>query len=189
MRDRGVAEAPARAKHGLGRDLVGDADPRCDGVRIGVYQVAIAAARAGSLIEHRAEPAVGIGIGNVPVESAGAIPQFPHRRLQVVAQTVIEGQLAADLPGVLHEEAPRRAPVLRIDRVADGRAVVGAQQEAGEVVADAGTARKRLPVERLAGFRAAETIRGTQADVADIGEGVDLPLAAGLVTCGCRGPR
>ena len=60
-------------------------------------------------------------------------------------------------------------------------AIVGAQQETGEVVADTRTAGKSLSVQRLGRFVAAEAVGRAQADVADIGERIDLPFAAGLV--------
>ncbi len=62
LRDLPVAEAPTGAKHGLGIDLISQAQARSNGIRVSADQIAVAAASAGAFVDYSAQAAIRIWI-------------------------------------------------------------------------------------------------------------------------------
>src|SRR5262249_25584426 len=98
------------------------------------------------------------------------------------AESIIEREFAADLPGVLDEESPGGLSILRIGTVGDRGRIKVTEQKAGETVTNRGPARQRGAVKRLRCLRRAESELRAQTDIRLVGERVYLPFATRLIT-------
>ena len=136
---RSIADTEPAAQHGLRIELVGQAKTRSDGVRVIRGEQTIAASRAVAGVNHRAEESVGRRIRRGRTETDHAVMEFIQRLLKIPAQTVVQGQLARDLPAILRIQSPRSPAIKQRLSVAGSNAVVLAEQETGPGAADAGS--------------------------------------------------
>ena len=101
-----VDHSPSAAEHRLLVDLIGDAEARTESVRIGAgIKIAAAVGR----VSHAAQVAARLGVHFAGIELAQTAVGLPHRRGQVLSQTIIHSQFPGNFPGVLRERT-RIAP-------------------------------------------------------------------------------
>ncbi len=105
--DELICNSPSGAKYRLVVDLISDADPRPNPVRIDLL-VKRATAVAGE--DRRPGLASGIGVWHGRSELAYAPILLMVRSRQIIPKTVIERELAGDLPGILSVQGPLLAP-------------------------------------------------------------------------------
>src|SRR5690606_35883129 len=118
-----IGNTPTRTKNGLAVDLVSGAEARRERIRISVSKRAVAASGSLALIENGARQTSRVRVRHGGREHARAAVQFARRWLQVITETVVQRQLASDLPRILRKEAPGGPPVLRGLRIGDTRIV------------------------------------------------------------------
>src|SRR5262249_47663585 len=141
---------------------VGDAETRSDAIWIVRSEQAVAALRTIAGVNHRAGKPVRRRVRSGRTETDHAVMEFIQRLLKIPAETIVQGQLAGDLPAILRVQSPRSATVEKRLPVTRGNVVVLPQQETSPGAADAGSRRQHLPIEGLRGFSGAIAIGGGQ---------------------------
>src|SRR5206468_13084441 len=142
------------AEHRLCIELVRSANTRGEGVRIKGHELAIAAAGARTGIHHPTQEASRVRVGSGWAETVHPRMEFAEGLLQVPSQTIVQRELASELPRILEKQCNRIAPEKNGLTVAGGDVVELTEQEAGPGGADAGSAGERLTVKRLRDFGA-----------------------------------
>ena len=112
VRQLAVANSPAGPHHGLGIQLIGDADAGAEGVLVGLGEGAVAAALAEALIDESAGQSSRRRVRRVEIDLAAAEMMLVPLPAVVPAQAEVDGQFGRDLPVVLAVEAPGLFPPL-----------------------------------------------------------------------------
>ncbi len=119
--DVNIAEAPAAANHGAGREGVSDSDSRPEIVLVSIHQRSIGIGR----LDHA---------DGLRIEVGQHVVGFVHRRCVLVAQADVQRQLVVHADVVLHVEEVQVLPHLRDQERADRIVRAQAEHEVGKVV-------------------------------------------------------
>ena len=126
-----VLQAPTDPQHHLASELVSDAQPRAERIRIGGRELAVASTRPPPFEYRRAGQTPGARVRNGRPEHAGTVKRFLRRLLVVPPDAIVERQFARDLPGVLHVHRHGVLAVVGILCGADAGAIHQTQQVTG----------------------------------------------------------